>query len=78
MDRFRPRELPKSDFRERYEETDVANLEAVGHETPRVQFWCVEKGEAGGWLWIRKGSFLEADRFSFGVKYIEEELYGEL
>lgn len=52
MDRFRPRELPGWDFRERYEETDVATFDSVWYAASNVQFWCVEKEKAG---WVALG-----------------------
>lgn len=52
MDRFQPRELPGSDFRERYEETDVATFDAMWHAAMKVDFECVRHGKAG---WVAAG-----------------------
>lgn len=52
LDQFRPRELPGSDFRERYEETDVAMFENVWDAALKVEFSCGRWGEAG---WVALG-----------------------
>ncbi|CAD6571457.1 MAG: hypothetical protein ASARMPREDX12_004542 [Alectoria sarmentosa] len=52
LDRFQPRELPGSDFRERYEETDVAKFEGVWSAAVTVDFNCGRFGKAG---WVVMG-----------------------
>ena len=46
LDRFRPRELPGSDSRERYAETDVATFENVWSAAAKVEMWCGRYGKA--------------------------------
>ena len=52
LDRFQPRELPGSDFRKRYEETDVAKFEDVWSAAVTVDFNCGRFGKAG---WVVMG-----------------------
>ena len=55
LDQFRPRELPGSDFRERYEETDVTTFDEVWDAALEVEIWCGRAGKAG---WIALGKFI--------------------
>ena len=52
LNRFKRRELPGSDVRERYEETDVALLENAWYAALTVDFACLQYGSAG---WIAMG-----------------------
>ena len=52
LDQFQPLELPGSDFRKRYEETDVATFEGVWDAAIKVDFNCGRDGEAG---WVAMG-----------------------
>lgn len=52
LDQFRPRELPGSDFRERYDETDVATFDAIWDTAIKVDFVCGRYGHAG---WVAAG-----------------------
>ena len=49
LNHFRPRELPGSDSRERYEQTDVATFEQVWSAAFSIEFNCRYNWEAG-WL----------------------------
>lgn len=55
LDQFQPRELPGSDFRERYEETDVATFEGVWHAAMNIEFRCGRDGKAG---WVAMGKLI--------------------
>ena len=55
LDQFRPRELPGSDFRERYEETDVAGFSGLWEAALKAYFECVRFGHAG---WSATGESL--------------------
>ena len=52
LDRFGPRELPGSDFRQRYQETDVARFEEIWSAAVRIDFSCGHDLEAG---WVAMG-----------------------
>ncbi len=52
LDQFRPQELPGSDFRERYEERDVATFFGVWDAALKVDFGCGRFGQAG---WVAMG-----------------------
>ena len=55
LDQFHPRELPGTDFRERYEETDVAEFATLWEAALRVYFECARFSNAG---WIATGESL--------------------
>ena len=47
LNQFKPRELPGSEDRERYEETDVALLESAWYAALAVDYACLQYGSAG-------------------------------
>ena len=53
LDHFRPRELPGSDFRMRYEQTDVATFEQIWSATFTIEYNC-RYHAAAGWLAMGK------------------------
>ena len=57
LDQFQPRELPGSDLRERYEETDVGRFENVWNAAAKIDFKCGRKGDAG-WVAMGKQYFI--------------------
>ena len=56
LDQFRPQELPGSDFRERYEETDISTFSAVWEAALKVYFECGRFRKAG-WAAMGKSFF---------------------
>ena len=55
LDQFQPRELPGSDFRERYEDTDVGLFQSIWDAALKVDFRCGHDGKAG-WVAMGKSS----------------------
>lgn len=57
LDQFQPQELPGSDFRKRYEATDVAMFEGVWDAAAKIDFKCGPR-EAAGWVAMGKQYFV--------------------